>query len=110
MLDKDRDLFRLKHIDKSISKIIEIVTVLKNFHSFKENWVNQDAMIRNFEIIGEAANHISQETKSQYAFIEWHKIRGMRNLISHEYFGIKLEVIWNTAVNDIPKLKQQISI
>ena len=93
MLDKDRDLFRLKHIDESISKIIEIVTALEDFNSFKENWVNQDAMIRNFEIIGEAANHISQETKSQYSFIEWQKIRGMRNLISHEYFGIKLEVI-----------------
>jgi uncharacterized protein with HEPN domain len=69
--------------------------------------VEQDAMLRNFEIIGEAANHISYATQEKYSEIEWFKLRGMRNLVTHEYFGIKLEVIWDTAVNDVPVLKSK---
>lgn len=66
-------------------------------------------MIRNFEIIGEAVAHISDQTKSQYQYIEWSKIKGMRNLIAHQYFGIKLEVIWDTAILEIPKLEKDIN-
>lgn len=109
MVNKDRDLFRLNHIEESISKIIEIVLKHKKFESFKADWISQDAMIRNFEIIGEAANHLSAETKSKFTNVEWHKIKGMRNLITHEYFGIKLEVIWDTAIIEIPKLQKEIN-
>ncbi len=65
-------------------------------------------MIRNFEIIGEASNHISVETKEKFPEIEWNKIRGMRNFMTHEYFGIRLLTIWDTAINDIPILKSHI--
>lgn len=108
MENKDRDLFRISHIDESITKIIEIVLKHKSFESFKKNWISQDAMIRNFEIIGEASSHVSDALKSKYPDVEWNKIKGMRNLIAHEYFGVKLEVIWDTAVVEIPKLKNDI--
>lgn len=109
MENKERDLFRLQHIDECSSKIIEIVLKHKGFESFSDNWISQDAMIRNFEVIGEAISHISEDTKSNYLNIEWQKIKGMRNIIAHEYFGVKLEVIWDTAVIEIPKLKKNIN-
>lgn len=108
MEDKERDLFRLKHIIESAEKIESIVAELNSLDSFLAQWKDQDAMIRNFEIIGEASIHISDDTKEKYPEIKWYKVRGMRNIVSHEYFGIKLEVIWDTANNDIPVLKKQI--
>jgi len=108
MENEERDLFRLQHILESISKISQIVKKHKNFKSFKDEWISQDAMIRNFEIIGEAVTHISDHTKSTFPNIEWSKIKGMRNLIAHEYFGVKLKVIWDTAVIEIPKLEKYI--
>lgn len=53
-----------------------------------------DAVIRNFEIIGEAANRISEEFKAKYPSIEWHKIRGFRNRIVHDYIDIDYEIVW----------------
>ena len=105
MNNKDRDLFRLGHIQDCIFKISELVATCCTFENFDNKWVEQDAMIRNFEIIGEAANHISTETKENFNQVEWHKIRGMRNFMTHEYFGIRVQTIWDTAVDDIPKLK-----
>ena len=105
---KERDLFRLGHIEECIAKILELVERLQEFKEFELKWVEQDAMIRNFEIIGEAANHVSSDTKNKHPEIEWHKLRGMRNFMTHEYFGIKLEVIWDTAVEDTPVLRKHI--
>jgi uncharacterized protein with HEPN domain len=105
----ESDLFRLNHIQDCIEKITILVNSCKSFEVFKSKWIEQDAMIRNFEIIGEAANHISEETKKDYPNIEWHKIRGMRNFMSHEYFGVRLETIWDTAVDNIPQLKNEIA-
>ncbi len=105
----ESDLFRLEHIQDCIEKITILVNSCKTLEVFKDKWIEQDAMIRNFEIIGEAANHISDETKRNYLSIEWHKMRGMRNFMSHEYFGVKLETIWETAIENIPLLKIQIA-
>ena len=105
---KERDLFRLEHIVESAEKIEKIAASLDSLENFLDKWVEQDAMIRNFEIIGEASNHISDVTKEKYPEIEWYKMKGMRNLITHEYFGVRAETIWETAINDIPVLKKQI--
>jgi|SRR5690554_2319748 len=108
MENKDRDLFRLEHILECAEKIEILTTQLGSFDNFAERWVEQDAMTRNFEIIGEASKNISEYTTQKYPEIEWFKIKGMRNLIAHEYFGIKLETIWETAINNIPVLKSQV--
>lgn len=105
----ESDLFRLKHIDDCIEKITILVNSCQTVAVFKSRWMEQDAMIRNFEIIGEASNHISEEIKKKYPAVEWYKMRGMRNFMSHEYFGVKLETIWDTAVENIPILKLQIT-
>ena len=108
MNNKERDLFRLGHIQECINKISELVIICSSFENFNIKWVEQDAMIRNFEIIGEASNHISDETKKKYPSIKWNEMRGMRNFMTHEYFGIRVQTIWDTAVEDIPNLKPQI--
>jgi uncharacterized protein with HEPN domain len=53
-----------------------------------------DAVIRNFEIIGEAANRLPEEFKEKYQHIDWHRIRGFRNRIVHDYFGIDYQIVW----------------
>lgn len=108
MENKEKDLFRLEHILECAIKIEMLTTQLGSFEDFSEKWIEQDAMTRNFEIIGEAAKNISEETIRKFPEIEWFKIKGMRNLIAHEYFGVRLEAIWDTAINDIPVLKEQI--
>jgi uncharacterized protein with HEPN domain len=53
-----------------------------------------DAVIRNFEIIGEAANRLPEDFKETHSEIDWHKIRGFRNRIVHDYFGIDYSIVW----------------
>lgn len=108
-MEGNQDLFRLGHIKDCIDKIIELAIILHTLDNFETKWIEQDAMIRNFEIIGEASNHISDETKKNYPTLEWKEMRAMRNYITHEYFGVDLANIWDTAINDIPRLKIQIA-
>ena len=105
---KDKDLFRLKHIRDSILKIEYLAQKLHNQDNFEAKWIEQDAIIRNLEIIGEAANNISDDLKQNYPDILWKEIRGMRNFVTHQYFGVELNEIWATVINDIPVLKNQI--
>lgn len=104
------DLFRLEHIIDSIQKIEELVRLLHSHNNFEVRWIERDAMIRNFEIIGEASNHLSQPLKDKWADVAWNEMKAMRNFISHEYFGLQLDSVWDTATNDIPILKSQIQI
>ena len=105
---KDKDLFRLKHICDSIAKIEYLAQKLHNQDNFEAKWIEQDAIIRNLEIIGEAANNISDSLKHNYPDVLWKEITGMRNFVTHQYFGVELNEIWATVVNDIPILKNQI--
>lgn len=96
------------HIHECADKIEQLVERLQTFENFKQSWIEQDSMLRNFEIIGEASNHISDIVKERFPEVEWFKIRGMRNLVAHEYFGVRLETIWETATVNIPVLKKQV--
>lgn len=75
---------------------------------FIANRMAQSAVIREFQVIGEAARQISAETQAQYASIAWRQITGMRNRMIHEYFDVRLDVIWDAIQNDIPELIQQL--
>jgi len=63
------------------------------------------ASVKQIEIIGEAANYISDETKEKFSEIQWRQITGLRHVLVHEYFGIDSRLIWQIIVDDIPSLK-----
>jgi uncharacterized protein with HEPN domain len=74
-----------------------------DFEKFQNNNLVVDAVIRNFEIIGEASKNIPSEIQEKYPEIPWKKMYGLRNLMAHEYFGVDHEMIWEIAKNNLPK-------
>jgi len=68
-----------------------------------------DAVIRNLEIIGEAAQHVSDVLRIQMRDIEWRKITGMRDMLAHDYFGIDNDILWDVVKNKIPLLLKAIN-
>lgn len=65
-----------------------------------------DAVIRNLQIIGEAAKKLPPDIKRKYKTVEWKKIAGLRDIVVHDYFGINEDIIWDVICNKIPELKQ----
>ena len=87
---------------------IERYTSNVSFEEFCGNDMAVDAVIRNFEIIGEAVKKIPEEIKKKYADVEWKEAAGFRDVLIHDYFGIDLEAVWDTVRNNIPSFKKQV--
>jgi uncharacterized protein with HEPN domain len=79
-----------------------------NLEHFKKDYKTVDAVIRNFEIIGEASKNISEKIKEKHPDIPWREMYYLRNRVSHEYFGVDYEIIWDVATNYLPGNKIQI--
>ena len=101
----DKEL--LSDILNSIEKIETYIENI-NYTSFLNDPKTQDAIVRNIEIIGEAANNITDKTKDNYNLIPWNKIKGTRNRLIHNYSGVNLDILWNIIKEDIPDLYMQI--
>ena len=97
----------LEDIQLAMSRIAEYTTGL-DFDHFKKDYKTVDAVIRNFEIIGEAAKRVDDQIKQMYPDIPWEEMYYLRNRVSHEYFGIDYEIIWDVASNYLPQNKLQI--
>jgi uncharacterized protein with HEPN domain len=95
-------------IIESAEKILQYTKDI-SFEEFSTDNKTIDAVIRNFEIIGEASNLLPDEIKNKYSEIDWHRIRGFRNRIVHDYFGVDLQIIWKIILDQIPGLITQIS-
>ena len=78
------------------------------FEEFKSDSRTADAVVRNLEIIGEAAKYIPDEVRKRYSRVDWKAVVGLRNRIIHEYFGVDLEVIWRIIEKDVPILREQV--
>lgn len=89
---------------ESINKFLEN----RDKHDLYMDDMLQSAVARKFEIIGEAANQVTNETKKQYPEVPWKEAISMRNKMIHEYFGIDFEYLWDTAKNDLLNFKSQI--
>lgn len=79
-----------------------------DFDKFKKDYKTVDAVIRNFEVIGEAARNLPTEVKKRYTEVPWKEMYALRNRISHEYFGVDYEIIWDVATNYLPENRLQI--
>jgi uncharacterized protein with HEPN domain len=104
MRGKLSDEARLRHIYDAILEI-ESYLADKDFQDFMDKSMMRFACIKQLEIIGEASNHISDETKLAFSSIAWTQIVGMRNIFVHEYFGIDSTLAWEILTNDVPELK-----
>ena len=96
--------FRLEDIIEALDRIFQYVQDL-NYDSWLKDQKTIDAVVRNLEIIGEAAANLPQEIQDQFTDIPWYQMKGMRNILIHEYFGLDNEVLWKTVHNDLPLLK-----
>jgi uncharacterized protein with HEPN domain len=81
-----------------------------SFETFSDDSKTIDAVIRNFEIIGEAANRIPSEFKEDHENIEWYRIIGFRNRIVHDYMGVDLSIVWNIYESFLPKLTSDLKV
>ena len=98
----------LHHLTDISESILKIKTFIQDFsyEEFFEDEKTQYAVIRALEIIGEAAKQIPEEVKAQYSNIPWQAIVRMRDKLIHHYYGIDLEVIWNTLNEDLISLEK----
>jgi len=97
----------LNDIYDSINKGIEFISEM-SYEDFSKDEKTQFALIRVIEVIGEASKKIPSEIKIQSQEIPWREISGMRDLLVHDYFGVNIQVVWETAKNDLPELKVKI--
>ena len=87
---------------------IEEYTKGMSENEFLSNSMAHDAVVRQIEIIGEAARNISDEFRNKHSKIPWGKMTGIRNKIIHEYFNINYAIVWDTVRDDLPSLKKSI--
>lgn len=85
-------------------RVLEYTSGL-DFEGFVAHGMTYDAVIRNLEIIGEAAKNLPDEVRVHYPEIEWRKIAGLRDVLAHGYFGLEPETLWDIVRNKIPLLK-----
>lgn len=97
----------LDDIQASCEKILRYSQGL-NFEQFVSDEKTFDAVVRNLEIIGEAAKHIPPVMRTRYPDVEWAKIAGLRDIVVHEYFGLDEDILWDVVQNRIPGLLGQI--
>lgn len=105
-MKKDDTIF-IRHMLDAIN-LIESYLQNKDYKDFKNNRMLQDAVIREIEIIGEAAKNVSADFRKKYPDIPWRSIAGMRDKLIHGYFGIDLGAVWDTAIKDLPRLKRML--
>ncbi|MGB7068841.1 MAG: DUF86 domain-containing protein [Pyrinomonadaceae bacterium] len=105
-MEKDNRVF-LRDILDCIGRIEGYVQDL-DYDRFQQDRKTIDAVVRNVEIIGEAANNLSDEVRSDHTQIEWRKMIATRNRIIHGYASVDLEIIWNIAQNDLEQLATEI--
>lgn len=102
---KDDSVY-LRHILDAIAKIESYVAVGHDVFMATSHW--QDAVIRQLEIIGEATRNLSPEFRARHTQVPWRRIAGLRDVLIHDYMGVRLPAVWEVTKADLPVLKKQI--
>ncbi len=99
------------YIGDILESIEKIERYVKGFteKNFYQDSQLQDAILRRLEIMGEAVKNISQNFRIKYPEIPWKNIAGLRDVLTHEYFGVNLKRVWKIIKEDLPELKEKIS-
>jgi len=104
--ERDERLY-LSDIVTAIDRILEYTTAGRQ--TFLDDQLTQDAVVRNIEILGEAARHVSEATRQANPQIPWNKIVGTRDRVIHGYFRVDLEIIWEVVATELPRLRSQVA-
>lgn len=107
MRSKRENTVYLKHIVDAIEKINEYLAN-HSFEDFSKKEWDQDATVRNLEIIGEAGNNLDIEFRNQRNHIPWRAIIDFRNFAIHDYADIDLDIVWSIITVNLPELLQQV--
>jgi uncharacterized protein with HEPN domain len=92
-----------RDIEEAIRRISEYAAGL-TYEAFLLDTRTQDAIVRNLEIIGEAAKNISDRLRAEHPAIPWRSMAGVRDRLIHDYFGVSFDVVWEIVCNDLPKI------
>jgi len=103
-MPRDHRLY-LDDILEAIGNVREYVKGM-DYGAFARDKKTRDAVVRNLEIIGEAAGRLPETVRSAAPEIEWRKIMSLRNILAHEYFGVSLPVVWDVVQNKLPPLEK----
>ena len=100
-------LFRIEDMLVAMRRIHEYTTGL-SFSEFRSSPMRVEAVLYNFAVLGEAANHAARHARALHPDIEWDELRAMRNIVVHEYSGVRLETVWQTIQVDLPRLVERL--
>jgi len=101
------DRLYLTHILECLDKIEQYAAAGRD--AFDADPMRQDAIIRNFEIIGEATKRLSDDVRSGRPDVSWREVAGFRDVLIHDYLGVDLNQVWNIIQNDMPALKDAVT-
>ena len=107
-MSKRDDRLLLEDMAEAVDKILRY-TEGKSFQEWRSDELLQDAVIRNFEVLGEACRHLSHAIVNTHADTDWKGIRDFRNLLVHEYFGVDPTIVWDIISIELPKLKDKLA-
>jgi uncharacterized protein with HEPN domain len=105
-MPRDSRLY-LADIVQASSDVAEFVGGM-SFDEFKSDKKTVHAVVRNLEVIGEAAKAIPAEIRQQHGSTPWQRIAGLRDVLIHHYFGIDVEIVWDIVTNKLPDLERQV--
>lgn len=103
------DLFLLEDMLDAIQKLFNYTDGI-SFDAYLQHDMLQDAVERNFEIIGEAASRLSDDCKTRNPKVDWRVLKDFRNVIIHKYFDVRQEILWNIIQYDLKEMQQHIQM